>query len=134
MAVIVVTAGFLASCADAVSADFSGFQGVSDDWVGSCPAQFVVGTPAEGMVQATLTVLCDHHLMVEETMSGPFVQGNGHYHGIVTAIEKAPNFDYDQDRSFDLTLTSDGCTMSGTVTDADGNNSISFDSHAQDCQ
>jgi hypothetical protein len=45
----------------------------------------------------------------------------------------APNFTYDQDKSFDLTLAPNGCTMSGAVTDADGSTNISFDSTAENC-
>ncbi len=66
-------------------------------------------------------------------MTGPSAPKNGHYHAIVTGIKAAQNFSYDQDKNFDLTLMSDGCMMSGTVTDADGTNNISFNSLAQNC-
>ena len=133
IAVTMVTVGFLVSCANANSADFSRFQGESDDWVGTCPAQFVVGTPADGMISATLTVMCDHRPAVEETMTGAFMPQSGRYHAVVTGIKTAQNFNYDQDKSFDLVLTPDGCTMSGIVSDADGSSNIRFDSTAQDC-
>jgi hypothetical protein len=123
----------LASCANADTTNISGFQGSSDDWVGTCAAQLAVGTPAGGVVDATLTVMCNQQPTVEETMSGPFVPGSGHYHAIVTAIKTAPDFSYDQDKNFDLNLAGNGCTMSGTVTDVDGSNNISFDSSAQGC-
>jgi hypothetical protein len=134
LAVTVVTVGFLASCADADSSDFSAFHGESDDWVGNCFADFVVGTPTAGMIDARLTVLCDHRPTVEETMSGPFVPRTGRYHAIVTGIKTAPNFTYDEDKNFDLTLAGDGCSMFGTVTDTDGTSKISFDSTDQACQ
>ena len=133
IAVTMMTVGFLASCANANSADFSRFQGESDDWVGTCPAQFTVGAPAGGMISATLTVMCDHRPTVEETMTGPFVPQSGRYHAVVTGVKTAQNFNYDQDKSFDLVLTPDGCTMSGIVADADGTSNIRFDSTAQDC-
>ena len=133
IAVTVVTVGFLASCANANSSDFSSFQGESDDWVGNCPAQFTVGTPTGGMISAMLTVMCDHRPTVEETMTGPFVPQSGRYHAVVTGLKTAQNFNYDQDKSFDLALTPNGCTMSGTVTDADGNSNVSFDSTAENC-
>lgn len=133
VAVIFVAAAFLGSCADADSANFAGFHGESDDWVGTCPAQFVVGTPTAGMIRATLTVMCAQGPMVAETMAGPFVPETGHYQAVVTGIQTAQNSTYDQDKSFDLTLSADGCSMSGTVTDADGSSKVSFDSPAQDC-
>lgn len=133
--VAVMFAGFgvLASCADANTSNYAGFHGESDDWVGTCPAQFEVGTLAGGMVDATLTVMCNHQPTVEETMTGPFVLGTGHYRAVVTAIKTASGFSYDQDKNFDLNLAADGCTMSGTVTDGDSSSHISFDSIAQDC-
>lgn len=133
IAVILVVFGFLASCADAGTTNYAGFQGESDDWVGACPAEFDVGMPAGGMVGATLTVMCSHQSTVEETMTGSFVPGTGHYHAVVTGIKTAPGFSYDQDKEFDLTLAADGCAMSGTVADGDGSSNISFDSSAQDC-
>jgi hypothetical protein len=133
MAVILVVFGFLASCADTGSTNYAGFRGESDNWVGACPAEFYVGTPTGGMVNATLTVMCNHQPTVEETMTGPLVPGTGHYHAVVTGIKTAPGFSYDQDKGFDLTLASDGCTMSGTVADGDDSSNISFDSSAQDC-
>jgi hypothetical protein len=133
VAVTLVAVCFLVSCADADPANVSSFQGESDDWVGTCPATFAVGTPTGGMIGATLTVMCDHRPTLEETMSGPFVPGSGHYHAVVTGIKTAQNFNYGQDQNFDLTLDSNGCSMSGTVTDADGSSKVSFDSTAQDC-
>ena len=131
--VILVAAGLLGSCTDANSANFAGFHGESDGWVGTCPAEFVVGTPTAGMIDATLTVMCDHRPMAAETMAGPFVPETGHYQAVVSGLKTAQNFTYDQDKKFDLTLTPDGCSMAGTVTDADGSSSVSFDSGAQDC-
>jgi len=130
---ILAAGALLASCANANSSDVSGFRGEADGWVGNCPAQLAVGTPTGGMIDATLTVLCDQKPAVEETMSGPYVPNNGHYHAVVTAIKTAPSFSYDQDKNFDLALISDGCMMSGTVTDADGTNNVTFNSLAQNC-
>lgn len=134
VAVAILAAGaFLASCADANSSDFAGFRGEADDWVGNCPAQLAVGMPTAGMIDATLIVLCDQKPAVEETMTGAYVPNDGHYHAVVTGIRTTPSFDYDQDKNFDLTLISDGCIMSGTVTDANGSSNISFNSLAQNC-
>jgi len=130
---ILAAGALLASCADANSSDFSGFRGEADDWVENCPAQLTVGVPTAGVVDATLTVLCNQKPTVEETMTGPYVPNSGHYHAVVTGIKTAPGFSYDQDKSFDLTLISDGCMMSGTVTDADRTNNVTFNSLAQNC-
>ena len=126
--------GFLASCANADTTNYVRISGESDDWVGSLSrASWLSARRRAGWSTATLTVMCNHQPTVEETMTGPFVPGSGHYHAVVTGIKTAPNFSYDQDKNFDLTLAADGCTMSGTVTDGDGSSNISFDSSAQDC-
>jgi hypothetical protein len=133
LAVLLVTAGFLVGCVHATTTNYAGFQGESDDWAGSCPAEFTVGKPVSGTISATLAVICHGHAAVEEVMSGPFVLETGHYHAVVTGIRTAPDFSYDADKSFDLALSSDGCSMAGTVTDADGKENVSFDSPAEAC-
>lgn len=133
LAVLMVTAGFLVGCVHATTTNYAGFHGESDDWVGSCPAEFTVGKPVSGTISATLAVICHGRTAVEEVMSGPFDLANGHYHAVVTAIRTAPDFSYDADKGFDLALSGDACSMAGTITDAGGKENVSFDLPAEAC-
>ncbi len=126
----------LTCCASHAHADntpFTGFRGQVSDWIGSCDAELEIGPPANGISNATLSVICNNDVNVEESLSGHFDFSNGRYNAEVTAIKNITGTEYDRDLHFDLQRSEDGCTMSGTATDADGSNDVSFRSVAPGC-
>lgn len=119
--------------AHADSSTFTGFLGRDPNWVGTCVAELQIGAPSNKAANATLVVICSNVINVEEFFSGNFNSAYDHYQANVTTLKNLTGMEYTQDMRLDLRRSQDGCTMSGTVTDADGPNDISFQSNTPGC-